>query len=338
MSVDEFWALIDLLKAKRGVDTFSEVLAGRSGAEISSFWDHLVGLAAVLNTQEYRDQGPVDVGDEPDDPIPLGDDAFLDARIAVVCSGRETYEAVRADARLFSAAWPFNLGEDVVEAVGDAYERSTGDPWPHLNPDVAAATGLPRMTRHTWFTANAFHLEDNGNLSKTYEAQLRHLEHLLNSDRRWWDWWDTARGEPSLLALEVQVGPVKSRRSTLRTGTDEERYPEVVIALRVPEAEFQAPAATTPAPQARYAGLARDHVEVMFAKLKDKFDLDPPLDLERDAELLERQRQEWEAAERRRVDDEQAARETWNRHRSSEHVWRGRAPDKAINQLIVATR
>ena len=134
---EKFWGLIARLGPDHDVDALRASLATQSGQEIFSFWDHLVACVSALNTEEYFDQAPVDVGDDPADPLPLGDDAFLDVRIAVVAHGREIYEAVLTNPSRFGTVWPFELGEVLIAAVSEAIEESTGEPWPSLNPDTA---------------------------------------------------------------------------------------------------------------------------------------------------------------------------------------------------------
>lgn len=96
------------------------------------YCSHLIGSC----TDQYRDQIPVDVNDDPEHPLPLSDDAFLDVRVAVVAHGRKAYDAVLTEPKRFATVWPFELGANLVEAVGEAYECSTGEPWPALNPDL----------------------------------------------------------------------------------------------------------------------------------------------------------------------------------------------------------
>ena len=95
MTPEVFWELIAELGADHDeVDAFRTALSRRSGEDISAFWDLVVSHAAVLNTDTYRGQTPIEVGDDPENPLPLGDDAFLDARMAVVAQSREDYDAV----------------------------------------------------------------------------------------------------------------------------------------------------------------------------------------------------------------------------------------------------
>lgn len=340
MEREEFWGLIAGLGPDHDVDVLRASLATHSGQEIFSFWDHLVACVSKLNTEEFFDQTPVDVGDDPANPLPLGDDAFLDARIAVVAHGRKTYEAVQSDPSEFGAVWPFELGEELVAAVSEAFEESTGEPWPSLNPDTEPPSELPRSRRYHWLSVSVWDHHRTGNHvrpGKPYDAHMNYLEHLLNEDQRWWHWWDQARGEESYLTFEVSPKPVTQRRTTLRTGRDSLDYDEVTVVVRVPETEFAQPL-TADTPALGWAMLARAHFDLLFAKLEAKLNLEVPAWLSTNTAQLEMQRRQWKAAEERRYQEEDRAEEAWQRHRSSEHIWRGRAPDSAIDQLVVATR
>lgn len=320
---------------------FLDALAGRTGAEISSFWDHLVACVAALNTVQYRDQTPVDVNDDPEHPLPLSDDAFLDVRVAVVGHGREAYEAVLTDPTRLATVWPFELGADLVEAVGEAYESSTGELWPALNPDVPAPSELPRARRWRWLGVYVWDHSRTGQgvrPGKPYDAHMEYLERLLNEDQRWWAWWDGIRGEESRLTLELDPKPVKQRRSTLRTGRNETDYDEVRLVMRIPAAEFDrpVPAATT---ALGWAMLARAHFDLLLTTLAAKMNLEFPTWLpSTDTAEVDKQRRRRETEEGQRNRQEWRAEEARQRHRSSEHIWRGRAPDAAVDELIAATK
>ena len=341
MDRDAFWQLIDELGPDLELDVFLDALAARTGAEISSFWDHLVACVAALSTDQHRDQVPVDVDDDPEHPLPLGDDAFLDARVAVVAHGRETYEAVLAEPTRFAAEWPFELGDGLVEAVGEAYESSTGEPWPALNPDSPAPSELPRARRWRWLAVYVWDHSRTGQgvrPGKPYDAHMEYLERLLNEDQRWWAWWDGVRGEESRLTLELDPKPVKQRRSTLRDGRDETGYDEVRLVMRVPAAEFDQPVPAV-APALGWAMLARAHFDLLLTTLATKMDLELPAWLPPpDTAEVDQQRRRRETEEGQRNRQEWRAEEAWQRHRSSEHIWRGRAPDVAVDQLIAATK
>lgn len=341
MDREAFWSAVEQLGSDLDLNSFRVALAARPGEEISSFWDHLVACLATLNTEQHRDQTPADVGDDPGHPLPLGADAFLDARAAVVAHGRKTYEAVLHEPERFTGMWPFELGSALVEAVGEAFELSTGEPWPAMNPDLPAPSTLPRAKRSRWLAVN---VRDHRRVGQgvrpgqPYDAHMDHLERLMNEDQRWWEWWDDIRGEESRLILELDPRPVPQRRSTLRTGRDETGYDEVRLAVRVPESEFDRPvAAETPA--LGWAMLARTHFDLLLDTLSATMNLQLPTWLpSADTAAVDKQRRRRETEEGHRDRQQWRAEEEWQRHRSSEHIWRGRAPDKAVDQLIVATR
>jgi len=338
---DAFWSVIERLGPDLDLDSFRVALAARTGEEISTFWDHLVACAAALNTEQHRGQTPVDVGDDLADPLPLGDDAFLDARVAVIAHGREAYEAVLHHPERFAAVWPFELGGDLVEAVGEAFESSTGEPWPALNPYVPAPSRLPRAKRSRWL---AVYVRDYSRVGRgvrpgqPYDAHMGYLERLMNEDQRWWAWWDDLRGEESRLVLELDPKPVKQLRSTLQSGRGQTGYDEVRIAVRVPESEFDQPL-TSETPALGWAMLARAHFDLLLSTLSAKTNVELPAWLPpTDTAALDEQRRRRETEEGARDRQHWRAEEAWQRHRSSEHIWRGRAPDEAVDQLITATK
>lgn len=341
MEDDTFWSLIARLGPDFDLELFQAALGSRTGTEILAFWGHLVAFVAALNIERYRDQTPVDVGEDLADPLPVGDDSFLDVRAAVVAHGREMYEAVLHDPERFTAVWPFELGADLVQAVGEAYEASTGEPWPAMNPDRATPSELPRPKRRWWLAVNVRDYKRVGQgvrPGQPYDGHMAYLARLMNEDQRWWEWWDDLRGEESRLVLELDPKPVQQRRSTLVLGHDEVGYDEVRIAVRIPESEFDRPmAAETPA--LGWAMLARTHFDLLLDTLSAKMNQTLPSWLpSTDTAAVDKQRRRRETEEGQRENQHWGAEEAWQRHRSSEHIWRGRAPDKAIDQLIDATK
>ena len=277
MTPEVFWELIAELGADHDeVDAFRTALSRRSGEDISAFWDLVVSHAAVLNTDTYRGQTPIEVGDDPEHPLPLGDDAFLDARMAVVAQGREDYDAVVADPTRFGAMWRFEIGEALVGAGGNAYEASTGDPWPALSPDVLTPSGLPPLSRWRWFNVLIFDgYTDATRVPEPYRAHLEYLEHLLNEDRQWWDWWDTTRGPEAELSWQLEPADAAIRRTTIRSGKDSISREEVTVAFRFHRAEYDVPPAAATA-SLGWATLARDHLNFfILGKLTAKLSLPP---------------------------------------------------------------
>ena len=166
---------------------------------------------------------------------------------------------------------------------------------------------------------------------------MHHLDRLMNEDQRWWAWWDDLRGEESRLVLELDPRPVQQRRSTLVSGRTT-GYDEVRLVVRVPEAEFDRPLpAETPA--LGWAMLARTHFDLLLSILSAKLDVELPAWLPpTDTAAVDKQRRRREIEEAHRDRQLWRAEDARHRHRSSEHIWRGRAPDKAVDLLITATK
>jgi hypothetical protein len=140
MDQDEFWALIGGLHTA-DADVLVERLAAMPVAAITGFADRLAEALHALDTPELADQPVWDVEQDPeaDEPLSPSDDAFLYTRCAVVASGRETYERVRAEPTALAGRW--DLGrEDLLYVAPRAYEQATGEEWDHESP-VSYETG-----------------------------------------------------------------------------------------------------------------------------------------------------------------------------------------------------
>jgi hypothetical protein len=141
---DEFWTLIGSLG-----EGDPDVLVGRLAAmpvtAITGFADRLAEALYGLDTPELADQPVWDVEQDPetDKPLSPSTDAFLYTRCAVVASGRETYDRVRAEPVALAGQW--DLGwEDLLYVAPRAYEQATGEEWDHESPvDYETGAGWP---------------------------------------------------------------------------------------------------------------------------------------------------------------------------------------------------
>ena len=148
-----FWDLIAKLDWRDEADDDAIVeplvraLALLPDAEIGSFQEILAKKLYDLDGRAWARES----GDEVwfGDPDRLSVDGFLYARAAVVARGRETYDAIRADA----TQTPRNAAfEALLYVAATAYERKTGLEWEDLDDtEVSYETfsneaGWPKIT------------------------------------------------------------------------------------------------------------------------------------------------------------------------------------------------
>jgi uncharacterized protein DUF4240 len=129
-----FWDLIAKLDWRDEADDDAIVeplvraLALLPDAEIGSFQEILAQKLYDLDGRAWARES----GDEVwfGDPDRLSVDGFLYARGAVVARGRETYDAIRADATQMPRNAAF---EALLYVAATAYERKTGLEWEDLD-------------------------------------------------------------------------------------------------------------------------------------------------------------------------------------------------------------
>ena len=129
-----FWDMIAMLDWRDEddddaiVEPLVRALALLPDAEIGSFQEILAQKLYDLDGRTWARES----GDEVwfGDPDRLSVDGFLYARSAVVARGRETYEAVRADATQMPKSAAF---EALLYVAATAYERKTGLEWEDLD-------------------------------------------------------------------------------------------------------------------------------------------------------------------------------------------------------------
>ncbi|WP_163512408.1 DUF4240 domain-containing protein [Fodinicola acaciae] len=137
MTEDEFWQLVGELGgrvAEPAFDRLTARLAAGPVTEIVAFGERLDQVLRRLDLPELWSQQVWDSEDDRSEPAPpLNADGFLDARAAVVCAGRATYEQVLADPARFGGVWDF-AAEMLLYVPVEAYESATGERWPHPLP------------------------------------------------------------------------------------------------------------------------------------------------------------------------------------------------------------
>ena len=296
MNTDDFWTLIERLQPLEHGSELSAALWGLSSDEIGEFQQHLVSAAQELNTSAHQSQRVVDeAAGDLGASIPLGDDAFLAARLAVVGGGRQVWVDVVADPSRFAGRWDLSLGEDLLAAVDHAFEQATGEPAPPVNEDRPRdqTQTLPPLPRRDWlYVFPAEHLGTRRlKLPKAYKGQLLHLQQLLNSDRSWWDWWEKTRGGPSQLTCHIGYHDQDQVRSSLRRGSDFAGEDEVTVQVVVP----LIPTGSSPLSgedEADHVQLARQHLNLLLDVVRKKLKAEPPSLLDQDLDRMEVARRE----------------------------------------------
>jgi hypothetical protein len=127
MDDETFWGLIEQLDwshegdDEKVVAPLVRALSDMPDRDIAGFADHLARRLFALDGRAWaRASGATIWWGEPDQ---LSVDAFLYARLAVVASGREGYEAVLADPTQMPKDREF---ESLLYVASQAYERKTG--------------------------------------------------------------------------------------------------------------------------------------------------------------------------------------------------------------------
>lgn len=339
---DEFWDLLDRLQPLYEVGPLVAALEERSGPEILAFREHLVAALHTLNTEAHQKQVVSDIEDDPAvEPLPPSEDAFLYARLAVVGHGRQVWAAAAADPSNFGDVWDMALGEELGEAAGIAYKRVTGEPWVSDDLDTprdATVGDLPPAPRFRRLSVQPpdWTGERQHKLPHPYTAHLRYLEEIVREDRTWWDWWDAARGQESSLECWFQFHDKATVRTSWRIGKDFGGQEVVYAVIVMPVVDAASPPPVHTDPSLAWSALARQHFDLLLRLIKQKLDLDPPVQLKPDIERAEANRKARQRRENQRQSQEAAAWDAHQRHRSSEYVWRGRAPDDAVDELMAA--
>lgn len=337
MDEDWFWTLITLLGDDHDVERLSTALMRLDEHELLSFHDRLAAAVAKLNTEAHAEQLVSDVDDPPGSRSAMSEDVFEFARLAVVAGGRATWTSVVQDPTKLTGNWPMTIGEDILDAVRNAYEETTGNPWPELTLSGPHASQLPAPPRRNWLSIFDTERDDDGRrvrLPNGYRDHLNYLAQVVNQDQVWWQWWDQARGEESTLECRVEFERGRRPGTSTREAKDWTGRDHVICVIRTipPEDPDETPERGTSGPE-----LARQHFDLLLAQLKRRYGLIPPVKLPDTAEL-EQCRRKWAGERGNAVGRERREMAEWNRKRSSEHIWRGRAPDSAVDELIRATK
>lgn len=135
MNEDLFWSLIGLLDYRRSGDDEAVVaplvraLSRRPVAEIEAFDDLLAEKVRALDGEAWAREGGENAFTGPHGGA-FHPDSFLFARACVVANGRQFYEAVLADPKLFPKDVEF---EAMLYVAAQAYEEKTGEEYTHAS-------------------------------------------------------------------------------------------------------------------------------------------------------------------------------------------------------------
>lgn len=342
--IGKFWVTIDAFGPEFDVEAFVDALSDFDGDSIMEFHELLAKVIQSLNTDLHQRQPIVD-SDDPDTIIPMSEDSFLDARLAVVASGLQTWQRVVDTPSALAGSWPLMVGQDLDEAVGRAYERSTGEPWANLSLDFTAPVDdVPVQDRSRWVFLHANPYVEGREqsiqrLPAGYEECWWCWEATMNDDPRLWEWWDSVVPGGATLELSVEFNLENRTRSGCQSTKDFAGRPEIHVRLDVPALDALPPSADhDEADDLPLIAAARQHLGLLMNRFEKKFGASIPITIPADPVLIRAEIQNWRTANTRREHEEELAKEQWDLKRSSEHIWRGRAPDGAVDQLIIMTR
>jgi hypothetical protein len=149
---------------------------------------------------------------------------------------------------------------------------------------------LPRRAWLNLFPADCIG-DRRSKLPQAYKAELHRLEQLLNSDRRWWDWWESTRGGPSTLVCHIGYHDQEKVRASLRSGRDYADQDEVTVQLLVPILLATGKSASSD-DDLSSARAARRHVDLLLGVVKRKLKATAPTLSDEDLEQMETARRE----------------------------------------------
>jgi hypothetical protein len=200
MVAEDFWsdiAVFDGVVTPQGCAVLVDRLAMRGEAAILGFADELAAAVYGLDTPEHLAQSVWDVS-EPDGPaIPMSEDVFLYARLAVVTAGRTTWQSVVADPSAMSGRWNVAAAEDLLDVAPQALRRSTGLEWDHESPcgmttgSNTAAWGADALNEGEkwWRWYSCAHSYDLGADRDSFTLASHDLTCAIDTDDAWGTWW-----------------------------------------------------------------------------------------------------------------------------------------------------
>ncbi|MET8279167.1 DUF4240 domain-containing protein [Micromonospora sp. NPDC005174] len=208
MISEKFWSYIDLLDdaaSPEGCGRLVESLGSAGEADVRQFADDLVEAVRALTSARHQSQAVWDVSEPAATPaLPMSDDVFLYARLAVVAAGQRSWQAVCADPDAMSGRWHVADAEELLEVVPAAFRRATGLEWDEdLDFDMPLAGGGPGAEAGVaddgkwWNWYMCGHMYDVKAERDEFDAVSYELEAAIDADRAWRAWW-AGSGVPDL--------------------------------------------------------------------------------------------------------------------------------------------
>lgn len=126
------------------------------------------------------------------------------------------------------------------------------------------------------------------------------------------------------------------QRVTARPGKDWAGREEVAVSIDLPVLDDHQLRLLHEEPRLARRLVARQHLMSIFSAVHDRLHANLPDNLAQELDRFEVERADWK---RRQDAEKHAAKVAHEAHqllRSTEHIWRGRAPDRAVDRLILA--
>jgi hypothetical protein len=205
----KFWsyiALLDGAATPEGCGRLVESLGSAGEAEVRQFADDLVEAVGALTTARHQSQAVWDVSEPAAAPrLPMSDDVFLYARLAVVAAGQRTWQAVPADPDAMSDRWRVADAEELLDVVPAAYRYATGLDWdddlvfdmPLAGDGARAEVGAGGGEGKWWNWYMCGHMYDVKAERDEFDDASYALAAAIDADPAWRAWWG-ASGVPEL--------------------------------------------------------------------------------------------------------------------------------------------
>ncbi|NES17335.1 MULTISPECIES: DUF4240 domain-containing protein [Micromonospora] len=209
MISEKFWSHVSALDGvvnPEGCGRLVESLAAGGEAEVRQFANDLATAVRALATPQHLSQAVWDVSEPAAAPaLPMSDDVFLYARLAVVAAGQSTWQTVVADANAMSGRWHVADAEELLEVVPQAFRRATGLDWddelildpPADSEDPRVGAGATGGHGKWWNWYMSGHMYDVKAERDDFDDAAYQLERAIDADPAWAAWWSNS-GVPDL--------------------------------------------------------------------------------------------------------------------------------------------
>ncbi|MFJ6199593.1 DUF4240 domain-containing protein [Micromonospora sp. NPDC092111] len=209
MTSEKFWRYVDVLggaATSSGCGRLVEVLGSAGEADVRQFADDLVTAVRALATPRHQTQAVWDVSEPATAAaLPMSDDVFLYARLAVVAAGQRQWQTVVADPDVMSGRWQVADAEELLEVLPRAFRRATGLDWDDElifdaspgSDQVGAPADATDGQEKWWNWYSCGHLYDVKAERDEFDNPSVALERAIDTDPAWMAWWSNS-GVPDL--------------------------------------------------------------------------------------------------------------------------------------------